>query len=148
MEKEHIRKCLKFLGDALAAKGRSKDRSTQVGAIVLDSDYNLRTSGYNGFPRQVNDNVESRHERPIKYKYTAHAEENCVANAARVGVSLKGCTLVVTSLHPCSTCARLIINSGIRYVLAPLESANARWNEEGELAAEMFSEAGVEVAFY
>ena len=148
MEKEHVRKCLKFLDDALAAKGRSKDRSTQVGAIVLDSDYNLRTSGYNGFPRQVNDNVESRHERPIKYKYTAHAEENCVANAARVGVSLKGCTLVVTSLHPCSTCARLIINSGIRYVLAPLESANARWNEEGELAAEMFGEAGVEVAFY
>jgi dCMP deaminase len=48
-------KMLKFLPDAKAAQGRSKDRSTKVGAVCIDDDYNIRGSGYNGFPRGVND---------------------------------------------------------------------------------------------
>lgn len=141
-------KFLKFLPDARAAQGRSKDRSTKVGAVVIDDDYNLRISGYNGFPRGVTDDVDPRHERPAKYRYTSHAEENCIAQAARVGVSLLGCTLIVTSLFPCSTCARLIIQSGIKRILAPAVTANARWDEEGVFAMEMLSEAGVAVEYY
>lgn len=141
-------KFLKFLPDARAARDKSKDRSTKVGAVVLDDDYNVRASGYNGFPRGVNDKVEARHERPLKYKWTAHSEENCVAQAARVGVSLKGCTLLVTSLHPCTGCSRMIIQSGIKRVLAPAQAENDRWNEEAEIAMEMLAEAGVEVIYY
>lgn len=141
-------KFLRFLPDARAARDKSKDRSTRVGAVVLDDDYNLRTSGYNGFVRGVNDSVEARHERPLKYKWTAHAEENCVAQAARVGVSLKGCTILVTSLHPCTGCSRMIIQSGIKRVLAPARAENDRWDEEAEIAMEMLAEAGVEVIYY
>lgn len=147
-------KMLKFLPDARAAQGRSKDRSTKVGAVVLDDDYNIRGSGYNGFPRGVNDDLDERHERPLKYKFSSHAEENVVAQAARVGVSLKGCTLLLTSLHPCTSCARMIIQAGIKRVLAPLKKDEGRgeyrvdWNEEERLALEMFQEAGVDVYFY
>ena len=147
-------KMLKFLPDAKAAQGRSKDRSTKVGAVVLDDDYNIRGSGYNGFPRDVNDDLDERHERPLKYKFSSHAEENVVAQAARVGVSLKGCTLLLTSLHPCTSCARMIIQAGIKRVLAPLKKDEGRgeyrvdWNEEERLALEMFQEAGVDVYFY
>jgi dCMP deaminase len=43
---------------------------------------------------------------------TVHAEENCVAFAARYGISLLGAELHSTD-SPCPFCARLIINSGI-----------------------------------
>ena len=143
-----INKFLKYLPDAQAARGRSKDRSTKVGAVVIDDDFNLRISGYNGFSRGINDDKPERHERPTKYFWSAHAEENCVAQAARVGVSLKGCTLLVTSLFPCTTCSRLIIQSGIVRVLAPETPDNERWNEEAEVALAMLKEAGVEVRHY
>lgn len=141
-------KYLKFLPDAKAAMGRSKDRSTQVGAIVIDDDFNVRISGYNGMPRGVDDDVEARHERPLKYAWFSHAEENCVAQAARVGVSLKGCTILLTSLFPCSTCSRLIIQSGIKRVLAPSVTANSRWDSQALVALEMLNEAGIEVEYY
>ena len=141
-------KFLKYIPDAVAARSRSKDRSTRVGAVVIDEDFNLRISGYNGMPRGIDDNVEDRHERPVKYLWMSHAEENCVAQAARVGVSLKGCTLLVTSLFPCTTCSRLIIQSGIVRVLAPQTPENARWDGEASVALEMLNEAGVEVQYY
>ena len=143
-----IQKFLKFLPDAIAQRDKSKDRSTRVGAVVLDDDFNVRISGYNGMPRGVDDDVESRHERPAKYMYFSHAEENCVAQAARVGVSIKGCTMLVTSLFPCATCSRLIIQSGIIRVLAPSIASNTRWDEQAKVALEMLNEAGVEVRYY
>ena len=143
-----IRKFLKFIPDAEAARGRSKDRSTKVGAVVIDDDFNVRISGYNGMPRGVDDDVDARHERPLKYMWTAHAEENCVAQAARIGVSLKGCTILLTSLFPCTTCSRLIIQAGIKRVFAPQVCANTRWDEQAAIALEMLHEAGVEVEYY
>ena len=144
----NAKRFLKFLPDAWAAAGRSKDRSTKVGAVVLDDDLNLRISGYNGMPRGINDDVELRHQRPTKYLWTSHAEENCVAQAARIGVSLKGCTILLTSLFPCTTCARLIIQAGIVRVMAPRANATDRWDEQAAVALEMLREAGVEVIYY
>lgn len=143
-----LEKFLKYLPDAKAAAGRSKDRSTKVGAVVIDDDFNLRISGYNGFPRGTNDNIDSRHKRPAKYLWTAHGEENCVSQAARVGVSLRGCTILVTSLFPCTTCSRLIIQSGIVRILAPKTSVNNRWDENAGVALEMLQEAGIEILYY
>lgn len=150
-----MRKFLKFIPDALAAAGRSKDRSTKVGAVVIDDDCNLRISGYNGMARGIDDDVEARHARPAKYLWAAHAEENCVAQAARVGTSLKGCTILLTSLFPCTTCSRLIIQSGIKRVLAPSlngvgdgQPGREDWEQNRLVAMEMLSEAGVEVIYY
>lgn len=147
-------KFLKFLPDANAAKSKSKDRSTKVGALALDDDLNVRGYGYNGFPRGVDDNREERHERPLKYKWTAHAEENLVAQAARIGSGLKGCTVVLTSLHPCTTCSRMLIQAGVVRILAPeirdpgTGELRFNWSEDEKVAFEMLTEAGVEVLFY
>lgn len=150
-----LRKFLKFLPDAEAARGKSKDRSTKVGAVVIDDDYNIRISGYNGMARKVNDNVEARHERPAKYLWMAHSEENCVSQAARVGISLKDCTILLTSLFPCTTCSRLIIQSGIKRIIAPARNSlgdgkadRHDWDEQTRVAVEMLEEAGVEVLYY
>lgn len=142
-------KAIKFIPIAQSIANLSKDRSTQVGAIVMGPGMEIRSTGYNGFPRGINDDVEARHQQPAKYKWTAHAEENAIAQAARSGVSLEGCTLVVTRLFPCSTCARLIIQSGISTVFAPKQDLDLeKWGEEARISAEMFAEAGVIVVHF
>lgn len=147
-----IQKLLQFIPDALAAMSRSKDRSTKVGAVAIDNNYCIKGSGYNGFPRGVDDDIESRHERPLKYKWTVHAEMNVIAQAARP--VLEGTTLILTSLHPCSTCAGLIIQAGIKRVvtLKPKETPTGgdriNWWEEADIAYQMFKEAGVSITYY
>lgn len=133
--------------------GRSKDRSTKVGAVAIDDNYCLKGSGYNGFPRGTNDDLDSRHERPLKYRWTVHAEMNVIAQAARP--VLEGTTLILTSLHPCATCAGLIVQAGIKKVVTRrteqikrIESGRADWDEEALIALEIFKEAGVEVEYY
>ena len=67
----------------------SKDRSRQVGCVVVGSDNSVRALGFNGFPRGLDDEKEQRHQRPAKYLWTEHAERNAIYSAARNGVS--GC---------------------------------------------------------
>ena len=45
-----------------------------------------------------------------------HAEANCIAYAARHGISIEGATLYCTHL-PCRNCAELIVNSGLARVV-------------------------------
>lgn len=148
-----LAKLLRFLPDAVAAMGRSKDRSTKVGAIAIDDNYCLKGSGYNGFPRGVNDDLDYRHERPLKYRWTVHAEMNVIAQAARP--VLEGTTLLLTSLHPCATCAGLIVQAGIKRVVTRrteqikrIESGREDWDNEAKIAMQIFREAGVEVIYY
>lgn len=140
-----MRKFLKFFPVAEALAALSKDRSTKVGAVALGEDYEILSTGYNGFPRGIDDDLNERHERPLKYALTAHAEENLVAQAARNGVSIRGSTVLVTSLFPCTTCARLLIQAGVRRVIASEVTINPRWEEQANLAYDMLTEAGVEV---
>lgn len=140
---------LRFIPVARAHAALSKDRSTKVGALILGPDDEPRGSGFNGFPRGINDDVEARHERPAKYLWTAHAEENAVAQAARAGVSTNGCTMLVTGLHPCTVCSRMMIQAGIKRVLAPSpDNHPERWNDEAKVAVEMLREAGVSLEWY
>ena len=48
---------------------------------------------------------------------TIHAEQNAIAWAAREGIALKGGTLYST-LFPCQSCAKLIMQAGITHVIA------------------------------
>ncbi len=137
---------LKFKGVLKEIAMLSKDRSTKVGAIALDDANNLVSTGYNGFPRGVNDDIEERHQRPEKYRWTAHAEENLVAQAAYMGKSLRGCTIIVSSLFACESCARMIIQSGIKKIIAP-HADEDNWKDSNHVAITMFKEAGVEICF-
>lgn len=124
-----MKKILKFIPVANSIAQLSKDTSTKVGALILGEGYEIRSSGYNGMPRGVNDLTISRLYKPEKYFWFAHAEENAVAQAARMGVSLLNCKIIVTALFPCSTCSRLIIQSGIKEVYAPKpdETHSNKW---------------------
>ncbi len=141
-----------YMGLCVEIAKRSKDRSTQVGALLRGPDNEIRTTAYNGFPRGVNDDVESRHERPAKYFYTEHAERNIFYNCARVGIPSKGCTLYVTSIPEplpiCAECARAIIQSGVIEVVVGSITPPERWKDSVIAALEMLEEAGVKIKIY
>ena len=149
-------------------KIKSKDKSTQVGAIIVGKDNNILSTGFNGFPRGVyesindvyspmpqhtkylmDEEIEKRHNRPVKYLWTEHAERNAIYNAARHGVALDVAKIYVDWI-PCADCARAIIQSGILEVVIDArdgESKEAYWNERWEdqmiVSNKMFSESKV-----
>lgn len=134
-----------FMGFAEYAALKSKDPSTEVGCAIFGEDGEMRSTGFNGIPRGVNDK-EERMERPAKYTWMSHAEENAVAHAARVGVSLKGCDVYVTH-QPCARCARLLIQAGVASVTVGTGHLAMKNHspQEFEDAVTMFTEAGVEL---
>ena len=71
---------------------------------------------------------------------TVHAEQNAICQAARRGVALNGSTLYCT-MTPCRTCAMLIINCGIKKVVADYKY------HAGAESEEMFAQAGVELVY-
>lgn len=121
----------------------SKDPSTKVGAVIVSPDNMVVSLGYNGFPRGVNDDPARYLDRPEKYKRVVHAEANAILSAER---GPHGCTLY-SSLLTCNECAKLVIQSGIRRVVAPKPDIT-RWSNAHEVALEMYQEAGVEVTLY
>jgi dCMP deaminase len=129
--------------DVVAKK--SKDTSTKVGCVIVGPDNEVRGVGFNGMPRGVDDDVDARHERPVKYMWFEHAERNAIYNCARAGTATNGCRLYVNSLPPCADCARAIIQAGIvEVVLASLDYPD-RWAESCQTALMMLSEAGLVV---
>lgn len=122
----------------------SKD-STKVGAIIFGDDQEVLSVGYNGPPRGVHDHAD-RFTKPQKYKFISHAEENAIAQAGR---SLRGATIVVSTLFPCSSCCRMIIQSGIKTVIYLRQvEPSEKWKEEETYSRIMFREAGVKVINY
>jgi len=118
----------------------SKDPSTKVGAIIIDSKRRIVGTGYNGFPRGIADTTDRLNDRPTKYAPVVHAEANAILNSTRV--DLDDCVLYVTHF-PCTGCAKLIIQAGIRTVVVPDSAGVETWAEEQAKAQDMFVEAGI-----
>lgn len=145
-----LRKAAKALTKAcFNAHEYSKDRSTQVGAVFYTpDDWSVLSEGYNGFPRGVNDHVDARHERPLKYLWSNHAERNGIDNAARKGTQIEGAIAVVTA-HPCATCMGSLIGVGVSQVITvpPTADLISRWGESFTVAQEMVQEAHADRGF-
>jgi dCMP deaminase len=130
----------RFLELARVVASWSKDPATKVGAVAVTPSRAVAETGYNGLPRGVED-LSVRMERPTKYIYTAHAEENLVAHAARQ--RLEGSTVYVTHMC-CAACTRMLINAGVaRVVCGP--GTTSMPEEQFVAARAMFREAGVEL---
>lgn len=106
-----------FMGMAHLSALRSKDPSTQVGAVIVSAENKVVSIGYNGLPKGCSDD-EYPWERDgnaleSKYVYVVHAELNAILNAP---LSVQGCRLYV-SLFPCNECAKAIIQAGITEIV-------------------------------
>lgn len=138
-----------FIAIADVVRTKSKDPSSKIGAVIIGQHKQIVSTGFNGFPRGVDETDATRWERPIKYQYVEHAERNAIYNAARTGVSLSGCTLYLVGMGPptvpCVECAKAIIQAGIvRVVGQAFREVPAHWEEDFAFAQALLREAGVE----
>lgn len=130
----------RFIALASLVASWSKDPSTQVGAVVVDQDKRIVSTGFNGFPQGVNDTPV---DREVKLLRTIHAEENALLFARR---NVTGMTIYVTR-PPCARCAAKLIQSGIGRVVYPLPPVDfiERWGVEMQQAQLMFHECGTQI---
>jgi len=133
----------RFMGLAVNVSSWSKDPSTRVGAVIVNEDRRVIGLGYNGFAKGVKDTPERLADRPTKYALVVHAEMNAILNAV---VSVRGCALV-TTMYPCSECAKLIAQAGIACVACPAvrepRHADDTWKRNSALAKVTLIESGV-----
>lgn len=131
----------RFLDLAQHISGWSKDPSTKVGAVIVDNQRRIISTGYNGFPRGVDDSGDRYENRDVKYEMIVHGEINAILFARQ---DLQNTTLYTWPFMPCSRCAGIVIQSGIRRVVAPY-CDNHRWVSSFEITKRMFGESGVEL---
>lgn len=122
----------------------SKDPSTKVGAVIVDDKKRIVSVGYNGFPRGVEDSEKRLCNRQEKYDIIVHAEVNAIAFANK---SVEGCTLYIDPFEPCSRCAGIIIQNGIKRVVS-YKNKNDRWEKDFSISRKLLTEAGLIVDYY
>lgn len=125
----------------------SEDASRKVGSVIVGPSNEIRATGYNGFPRGVDNTLSKRHDQTSgeKYLWFEHAERNAIYNAAASGVETTGCSLYVNSF-PCADCARAIIQSGITQLNTfAFDPTDDKFGRHFIVADEMLREAGVEI---
>lgn len=119
-----------FMSMAVLTSMRSADPNTQVGAAIVSAPEHgnrVLSLGYNGMPQVSGDDREhisenafpwGTSEDPLedKHNFVLHAEQNALASYHGEHQYLRGSRLYVT-LFPCSVCARLVAQNGIREVI-------------------------------
>ncbi|MFH1552281.1 MAG: cytidine/deoxycytidylate deaminase family protein [Candidatus Omnitrophota bacterium] len=134
-----------FLSIASLVATRSTCLRRKVGSVVVKNKQILAT-GYNGAPTGIThcDKVGCLREElgvPSGQRHelcrALHAEQNAFLQAARHGASLDGAVLYITT-QPCSICAKMIINVGIKKIVIQGEYPD-------EFALKFLDEAGIEM---
>ena len=93
----------------------SKDPSTKCGAVITHPDHRVVSVGFNGFPKGTSDDIELYNNRDEKYRRVVHSEKNAILFAK--GIDLNDCIMYIVPMPPCSQCAGMIIQSGIKRVV-------------------------------
>lgn len=143
----------RFLDVAKTVSTWSKDPSSKLGAVVVDTEGRIVGEGFNGFPRGVEDTEERLNNREIKYEFVVHAEVNAIITA---GDRARGSTLYVYpgwgSPCMCTNCCKTAIQAGIRRVVGLIRPVDAerleRWRASLALAQVMCDESGIETVVY
>ena len=125
---------------------RSTCLRRSVGAIIVKNK-RILTTGYNGPPEGLKhcdelggclrDKLHIPSGERMELSRAVHAEQNAIIQAAKLGISIDGGEMYVTT-HPCFICAKMIINAGIKRIVY----------KEGypdEFSKEILKEAGIEV---
>ena len=113
------------MADFIGSWSSCYQENRQVGAVIV-RDKRIITTGYNGAPSGVKSCKEKGECLRKKLNiasgtrlescYAVHAEQNAIAQAAKLGESVDGATIYVTH-QPCTICTKMIINSGIKKVI-------------------------------
>lgn len=134
-----------FMALAKLVATRSTCLRLNVGAVAVKGNHVLAT-GYNGAPSGIEHCTECirkklgiPHGQGLDICNAVHAEQNCITQAAKHGTSLDGCTLYCTH-SPCFTCAKLLINVGVKRIVAGTDYPDKK-------GFDMLDAAGIKLVF-
>ena len=134
-----------FLKIAGEVAGRSTCLRRQIGAVLV-MDKRILATGYNGVPSGLRHCSEvgclrEQQKVPSGERHELcrglHAEMNVLLQAAKYGIAICG-SILYTTHHPCSLCAKMVINAGITQIVTSQDYPDP-------LAKEMLKEAGVQI---
>lgn len=137
----------RFMSMAEMIADWSKDPSSKIGCVAVNDERRILATGYNGFPKGIEDTPERLNDRPVKHSLVVHAEMNALMNALYSGVSLKGSTMYVHGLPICPDCTKCVIQAGVKEVVIPTDKTDkGEWQKVWEeKSLPMFKESGVQV---
>ncbi|MFA6486372.1 MAG: cytidine/deoxycytidylate deaminase family protein [Candidatus Magasanikbacteria bacterium] len=131
------------------AKRATCDRGRS--GCVIARDKQILVTGYVGSPKglahcdEIGHQMKSTiHEDGHQSQHcvrTAHAEQNAICQAAKLGIAIDGSTLYC-KMTPCSACAKMIINVGVKKVIC-----EKRYHAGSE-SEEMFRQVGIELNYF
>ncbi|MBO7182375.1 MAG: dCMP deaminase family protein [Kiritimatiellae bacterium] len=133
-----------FMSIANVVATRANCSRRKVAAVIV-SENRIISTGYNGTPRGILNCFEGGCPRcsgnvasgaSLEECICVHVEQNAICQAAYYGIRLAGSTIYVT-LTPCLTCAKMIINAGIREVVY---AGNYAFDEQTQ---KLLADAGV-----
>lgn len=104
-----------FLKHAFQWKKYSHDAQTGCGAVITTPDHRIIATGYNGFVRNIDDNILPN-IRPEKYPWMIHAEHSAILSCVYMGVSTKDTIIYITG-QPCLSCYQYIYQAGIKEIV-------------------------------
>jgi len=139
-----------FMEVTRAVSKRSTCDRGRMGCVIARGQQILVT-GYSGSPKgfphcdevghQLKTTIHEDGSKTIHCVRTAHAEQNAIVQAAKLGVSIAGGTLYGL-MSPCAACAKMIVNADIARIVC-----EKRYHAGGE-SEEMFRQAGIAVDFF
>lgn len=138
-----------FMEILQAVSLRSTCDRGRTGCVITRTNHIL-TTGYAGAPpglphcdeigHQMKTVIHEDGRQTQHCMRTTHAEQNAIAQAARIGVALDGATLYCR-MTPCATCAKSIITVGIKRVVC-----EKRYHA-GEESEKALAQVGIELIF-
>lgn len=102
-----------YINIATKVATQSYAKKKQVGCVIV-KDNHIIAFGWNGTPLGFSAKCENKQGKTKQE--VIHAEVNCIAELAKVGVSCNNATMYLT-LSPCFDCAKLIVQAGISRVV-------------------------------
>jgi dCMP deaminase len=118
---------------------------------VIARDKQILVTGYVGSPKglphcnevghQMKKMVHEDGRETMHCVRTTHAEQNAICQAAKLGISID-CATLYCKMTPCSTCAKMIINSGIKRVVCEKKY------HAGQESEDLFKQVGIELLFF
>ncbi len=122
----------------------SKDPSTQCGAVIVNTENKIVSTGYNGFSKSIDDKIDRYKDRDLKYQLIIHSEINALLQAK---CSVVGYSIYSFPMIPCIRCCVTLIQAGITKIITchiP-DKLQSRWNSE--ICEEILREANIELIY-
>jgi len=111
----------------------SKDNQRQVGCIITTDTYRILSTGYNGYPPNIDD--DDLNNRLLK---TVHAEINALLSIPGTWRNLR---MYIYGGHPCAQCASAILQKPITHLFCPPIDTETSWQESMIVAQQLLEKA-------